>query len=409
MTTYTYEGGRESPSVSRYIVGLALLLAACTGGRASEAPEEPPALVAGVRLEIAERTLIADAVDVAGTVKTKTQMRIASRLQGYVREVRARQGDLAEPGQVLVLLDEGELSARVDRTRAALAEAEMGRDEVTMTLDEAEAGLRASEVDHGYAATTATRYRVLWHRDLISAQDYEATEARRKSAAAAVDQATARLRSLRAREAQMRHRIDQARAEIRAAEIALGDTRVTAPAIGVVVDRRVEPGDLAVPGQPLLVLDDPRAYRLEAEVGESAIGRVRVGQRVPVTLDALGKTLEGRVVEILPAADPASRTVTVKLELSADADLRSGLFGRAHFPMGERQALTVPLSALVDRGQLTGVYVVDLQGVARFRLVTAGERRAGRAEILSGLAAGERIAGDGADRLSDGVRVATGS
>jgi RND family efflux transporter MFP subunit len=284
----------------------------------------------------------------------------------------------------------------------------MGRDEVRTTLEEAEAALRASEADHAYATATATRYRMLWQRELISAQDYEATEAKRKSAGAAVDQATARLRSLRAREAQMRHRIDQARAEIRTAEIALGDTRITAPATGVVVDRRVEPGALAVPGQPLLVLDDFRAYRLEAEVGESTIGRVRMGQRVPVTLDALGRTLEGRVAEIIPAADPASRTVTVKLELPADADLRSGLFGRAHFLMGERQALTVPLSALVERGQLTGVYVVDPQDVARFRLVTAGERRAGRAEILSGLAAGERIAGDGTDRLSDGVRVATG-
>jgi multidrug efflux pump subunit AcrA (membrane-fusion protein) len=394
--------------VTTSVVGLALLLAACTGERVSEAPAEPPAVVAGVRLEVAERALIADAVDVPGTVKTKTQMLIASRLQGYVREVRARQGDRAEPGQVLVLLDQGEPSARADRARAALAEAEMGRDEVRTTLEEAEAALRASEADHAYATATATRYRMLWQRELISAQDYEATEAKRKSAGAAVDQATARLRSLRAREAQMRHRIDQARAEIRTAEIALGDTRITAPATGVVVDRRVEPGALAVPGQPLLVLDDFRAYRLEAEVGESTIGRVRMGQRVPVTLDALGRTLEGRVAEIIPAADPGSRTVTVKLELPADADLRSGLFGRAHFLMGERQALTVPLSALVERGQLTGVYVVDPQDVARFRLVTAGERRAGRAEILSGLAAGERIAGDGTDRLSDGVRVATG-
>ena len=403
------ERWRESLSVSRYIVGLALLLAACSpGGRASEAPGEAPSVVAGVRLEVAEQALIADAVDVAGTVKTKTQMRIASRLSGYVREVRARQGDLAEPDQVLVLLDEGEPSARVDRARATLAEAEMGRDEVRTTLEEAEASHRASEVDHGYAAATATRYRMLWQRDLISAQDYEAAEAKRKSAVAAVDQATARLRSLRAREGQMRHRIDQARAEIRTAEIALGDTRIAAPTTGVVVDRRVEPGDLAVPGQLLLLLDDPRAYRLEVEVGESAIGRVRVGQRVPVTLDALGRTLQGRVAEIIPAADSATRTVTVKLELPADADLRSGLFGRARFLMGERQALTVPLSALVERGQLTGVYVVDPQSVARFRLVTAGERRAGRAEILSGLAAGERVVGDGTDRLSDGVRVATG-
>jgi RND family efflux transporter MFP subunit len=170
----------------------------------------------------------------------------------------------------------------------------------------------------------------------------------------------------------------------------------------------VEPGDLAVPGQPLLVLDDPRAYRLEALVGESAVGRVRLGQTVPVVVDSLGRPLEGRVAEIIPAADPASRTVTVKLDLPADPGLRSGLFGRARFPAGERQALLVPASALVERGQLTAAYVVDGHDIARLRLVTAGARHADRVEILSGLEAGERLVVEGAPRVSDGSRVAPG-
>jgi RND family efflux transporter MFP subunit len=207
----------------------------------------------------------------------------------------------------------------------------------------------------------------------------------------------------------MRYRIDGASAELQAAEIALGETRITAPATGVVVDRRAEPGDLAVPGQPLLVLDDPRAYRLEAVVGESAVGRVQIGQTVPVVVDSLGRTLPGRVAEIIPAADPASRTVTVKLDLPADPGLRTGLFGRARFPAGERQALLIPLTALIERGQLTSTYVVDAQGVARLRLVTAGARYGDRVEILSGLDAGERIVVEGAPRLSDGASVATGS
>ena len=393
-------------SVSRLALGLALLLGACTSERVAEPPGAPAAPVAGVRVGVAELTPVGEAVDAVGTVRTKTQVLIASKVQAYVRDVRARQGDHVEPGRVLVILDERELSARADRARAALAEADMGLDEVGKTLEEAAAALRSAEADHAYADATATRYRTLWQRELISAQDYEAHEAKRKSTAAAVEQARARIRSLRSREAQMRDRIDQAKAEVRTAEIALGDTRITAPATGVVVDRRVEPGNLAVPGQPLLVLDDPRAYRLEAEVGESAVGRVRVGQTVPVTLDSLGRTLEGRVAEIIPAADPTSRTVTVKLDLPADPGLRSGLFGRARFPVGERQALMVPVSALVERGQLTGVYVVDAQGVARLRLITTGERRAERVVILSGLGAGERIVTDGAGRVSDGARVA---
>ena len=344
-----------------------------------------------------------------GTVRTKTQMLVASKVQGYVREVRVRQGDHVERGRVLVTVDERDLASRAERARAALAEAEMSLDEAKRTLEEAEASLRSAEADHAFAEATARRYRGLWQRELVSAQDYEAVEAKRKSTAGVVEQAQARIASLHAREKQMRYRIDAGSAELQAAEIALGETRITAPATGVVVDRRAEPGDLAVPGQPLLVLDDPRAYRLEAVVGESAVGRVRMGETVPVVVDSLGRTLIGRVAEIIPAADPASRTVTVKLDLPADAALRTGLFGRARFPAAERQALLVPLGALVERGQLTSAYVVDAQGIARLRLVTAGARYGDRVEILSGLDAGERIVVEGAPRLSDGASVATGS
>jgi multidrug efflux pump subunit AcrA (membrane-fusion protein) len=385
-----------------------LLLGGCQGERAAEAPGARPPVVSGVRVETATPAAIRDAVEIAGTVRTRTQMVIASKVQGYVREVRAREGDHVEHGRVLVTVDERELAARADRARAALAEAEMSLDEVRRTLEEAEAALRSAAADHAYAEATASRYRRLWQGELVSAQDYEAVEAKRKSAAAAVEQAEARIHSVRAREKQMSYRIDAGAAELRAAEIALGETRITAPATGVVVDRRVEPGDLAMPGQPLLVLDDPRAYRLEAEMGESVVGRVRPGQRVPVVIDSLGRTLEGRVVEIVPAADPSSRTVTVKLDLPADPGLRSGLFGRARFPAGERQALVVPISALVERGQLTTVYVVDDQGIARLRLLTAGTRHADRVEILSGLEAGERVVVEGASRVSDGSQVAAG-
>ncbi|HSB40339.1 MAG TPA: efflux RND transporter periplasmic adaptor subunit [Methylomirabilota bacterium] len=391
------------------IAGLALLLlAACRGEPAAEAPggQAPP--LTGVRVETTTFAPLRAAEEVVGTVRTKTQMVIASKVQGYVREVRARQGDHVERGRVLVTVDDRELTARADRARSALAEAEMGLDEVKRTLEEAEAALRSAEADRAYAEATATRYRQLRQSELISAQDYETVETRHKSTAALVEQAQARIASVRAREKQMGYRIDAAAADLRAAEITLGETRIAAPATGVVVDRRVEPGDLAVPGQALLVLDDPRAYRLEASVGESAVGRVRLGERVPVVLDSLGRTLEGRVAEIIPAADPSTRTVTVKLDLPADPGLRSGLFGRARFPAGERQALLVPIAALVERGQLTAVYVVGADDVAHLRLVTAGARHADRVEILSGLAGGERVVVEGAPRVSDGARVAPG-
>lgn len=392
-------------SGARLLVAGLLLLAGCAGEPEAKAPSARSSPVTGVRVEVAAPASVGETVDAVGTVRSKTQMLVASKVQGYVRDVRGRPGDYVEKGTVLVIVDERELTTRLDRARAVLAEADMGLDEVRKALEEAAAALRSAEADHAYAAHTATRYRELRDRELISAHEYEGIEARRTSTAAAADQARSRIRSLDAREAQMRHRIDQARAEVRTAEIALGDTRIAAPATGVVVDRRVEPGDLAAVGQPLLVLDDPRVYRLEAEVGESSVGRVRIGQAVPVMLDALDRALTGRVAEIIPAADPAARTVTVKLDLDPAPGLRSGLFGRARFPVGVRRALLISAAALVERGQLTGVYVVDGQDVARLRLVTAGARWADRVEILSGLGPGERVVVDGAERVRDGARV----
>lgn len=387
---------------------LSLVLAAC-GREASEAPRAQAPVARGVRVAPATLETVSEGLEAVGTVRSKTQTLISSKVQGYVRQVSPREGELVEKGRLLVVVDDREFLARLARTQAALEEARMALDEVGRLHEEAEAGLRSTEADHRYAEATENRYRQLLDRQLIAAQEYEGTDAKRKSAAAAVEQARARIQALTAREQQVRRRIDQARAELDGAQIALGDTRITAPDSGVVVERRVEPGNLAVPGQPLLVLDDPTHYRFEAEVGESAMARVRLGQTAPVVLDALGRAVEGRVVEMIPAADPASRSVTVKLDLPAATGLRSGLFGRARFPAAERKAVMVPAGAVVERGQLTGIYVVDAQNVARLRLVTAGPRRAERVEILSGLDPGERVVVEGVEGVIDGGRVEVAS
>ena len=386
-------------------VAVALLLVACKGERAGQGPGTAPAVARGIRIEAVELEPVRETIEAVGTVRSKTQTLVASKVQGYVREVRVREGDQVEPGALLITVEEREFRAQVDRDQAAVDEAVSGLDEVRRLLDEAEAALRSAKADHEFAAATAARYRQLIDQHLIAAQDYEQMEARRKSAEAAVEQGQARILSLRAREQQMLRRIEHARAQLRISEVSLSDTRIVAPSTGVVVSRRVEPGNVAVPGQALLVLDDPRRYRLEAEVGESAMRTIRLGQRVPVALDSIGQALDGTVVEIVPASDPASRSVTVKLELPAMPSLRSGLFGRASFATGERRALLVPAGALVDRGQLTGVYVVDEHSVARFRLVTAGARRGDRVEILSGLSPGERLVAAGIERVADGGRV----
>jgi multidrug efflux pump subunit AcrA (membrane-fusion protein) len=387
------------------LAAAAALGAAGCGREPAEAPRATAPVVRGVHLVPAETAALADGVEAVGTVRSRTQRLLAAKVQGYVLEVHAREGDRVEPGRVLVTIDPREYAARVDRARAALAEASMSLEEARRAGEEAAAQHRSAEAEQRYAEAAEQRFRRLYQKELVAAQDWEATDLRRRAAQAAVEAARARIESVGARQSQMRERMAQARAELEVAEIALGDTRVAAPADGVVVERRVEPGNLAMPGPALLVLDDPRYYRLEAVVPESAVSGLRLGQSLPVTLDALGRTVAGRVAELVPAADPATRTVTVKLDLPEGTPVRSGLFGRVRLPGAERRAVMVPVAAVTERGQLTGVFVVDEGGAARLRLVTLGARQGERVEVLSGLAAGERVAAPVPTGLADGARV----
>jgi multidrug efflux system membrane fusion protein len=111
------------------------------------------------------------------------------------------------------------------------------------------------------------------------------------------------------------------------------------------------------------------------------------------------------VSEIVPAADPTTRSTQVRLDLPASPRLRTGLFGRAWIPVGRRQAILVPPEAVVERGQLQGVYTVDPNDIARFRLIRTGPMHPGGVEVLSGLVGGEQVVLSGAERVTDGARI----
>jgi multidrug efflux pump subunit AcrA (membrane-fusion protein) len=136
-----------------------------------------------------------------------------------------------------------------------------------------------------------------------------------------------------------------------------------------------------------------------------------MGEAVPVAIDALGdQPLSGKVAQIVPAADPASRSFTVKIDLPGNKNLRSGIFGRAAFARGTRQAVFVPQSAVTEHGQIQTVYVVGENSMATLRYVTLGSTTAGTAqadsrEVLSGLNAGEIVVAAPAGRELAGKRI----
>lgn len=374
------------------IVGIALIgvmLAGC-GGKQAHPAEAPKAAPVRVRLVTAAQAEAPSQYEATGTVRARTAGTVSARMMGYVREVKFQVGDSVRQGQLLVVLDSREMESATRQAEAGLNEARSALPEVNNAVGAAKAQLELAQA-------TFKRMQDLFDKKSISNQEYDEARARWKVAESGYQMALSRRSQLDAR-------IKQAEAAVAGAQINRGWAEITAPFSGVVTEKRVEPGNLAAPGMPLATIEQAGSFRFEATVAESLLPSVRVGQAVTVELDALGKSFPARVSEIVPSVDAASRAFTVKADLPGAAGLRSGLFGRAVFALGKRSILAVPAGAAAQQGQVQSVLVVQ-DGVARARLVTLGEKLGGQVEVLSGLAAGEKVIHPRPAGLIDGAAV----
>ena len=353
-----------------------MTLAACTSpGPANNATPES---VAGVPLITVERATVPDDLEATGTVRAAQSAQLASQIMGTITAVSVQEGDRVRRGQVLLTIDSAQPHAAYQSASAGL-----------QASDQA---IAAADADYALADATMKRYQMLYDKKSVSPQEYDEVKTRLAAAQARRDAAHAG----RA----------QAEAAVSEANTTVEFTRIRAPFDGVITSKLVDAGAMASPGVPLLMIDDPSRFRLEVQVDEGQIGAARLGAQVPVRIDAPGnQPILGKVVQIVPAADPASRSFTVKIELPVNPLLRSGLFGRAFFPLGQRQAILVPQASLLHRGQLDGVYVVDKDGVASLRYITLGKPSGDGVEVLSGLGNGDRIVSQPGNRELSGKRV----
>jgi RND family efflux transporter MFP subunit len=367
----------------------AAILSGCGGNKA-----HPRAASNGPSVQVQATTASAqewnDAYEATGTVRARTASTLSSKVMAYVRLVTVQVGDRVHEGQELVALDAQDLDANVRRAEAAQAEVSGG-------ISEGDNGVAAAKANLDLAQSTFKRMQELASKKSISNQEFDEASARLKSARAAYDMA-------RARRTQIDSKLAQVEQEIRATKIMRDYTRITAPFAGVITAKSVEPGNLAAPGAPLLTIEREGAFRLEASVDESKLPVVKPGLNVEVALEALDRRLSARVSEIVPQVDAASRAYAVKIDLPALPNLRSGMFGRAWFPMGARKVVAVPTSSIVERGQLQSVFVIE-DGFARNRLITTGNRQQDAVEVLSGLTEGEMVVSRIAPGLTDGRRV----
>lgn len=369
---------------------LALLLAGCGEAKREAAKTATPPAAIPVNVATAAEQSWPAVYEATGTVRARTSAVLAARIAGYIREVRVREGDHVREGDLLVTLDSRDLEVNVGHAAAAL-------EEIRSSIPEAESGIAAATANLELAQSTFRRMQDLLAKRSVSSQEFD-------EAAAKLKAAQAQLAMARARRAELDAQAARVRQDVKAAEVARTYAEITAPFSGLVAAKGAEPGAMAAPGVPLLTIERDGSYRLEANVEESRLGGIRTGQPVAVRLDGVDRAVDARVSEIVPAIDAASRSFLVKIDLPAMPGIRSGLFGRASFTLGQRTPLTIPAAAVRENGQLQSVFVAD-QGVARTRLVTIGERSGDRAEVLSGLAAGDKLVFPVPATLTDGAAI----
>ena len=297
---------------------------------------------------VVEKRQVDDIVDWPGTVRSRSVANVAPKMMARVLEVRVSAGTAVKQGDVVAVLDDRELRSRAEQARAALA---------------------AAEAQAGQAESDLRRARMLIQKQATTPQDLEAAESRAKAT---------------------RAQVAQARDGLSEVQVTLGDTTLRAPFDGVVAERLVDPGDMAAPGKPVVVIHDPQSLRLEADVGERCAAPLAIGQEIPVRLESLQRDVAGRIEVIAPVADPQSRTFLIKAALPPQADLRAGIFGTLRVTCGTHSALLIPALAVTRSGQLEGVRVVTEGGV-RTRNVRTGKAYGDQVEVLSGVQEGDKV------------------
>lgn len=286
---------------------------------------------------------------VPASVEAKETTIISSRLLARITAIHVRAGDYVEQGDLLLELEKTDLLARAqqagDRVRS-----------VEARLTEARQNLRRAEELH--------------QRGLIAVADRDA--ARADAAALEAD-------------------LSSARQALEEAQAAVGFSEIHSPIAGRVVDRFAEPGDTASPGAQLLSLYNPFSLRVEARVREQLALALEVGQSMSVEVPSVSKTFTATIEELVPAADPGSRSFLVKAILPSEKQLLPGMYARLLVPAGERERLLIPLDRVARVGQLDVVWVAQQDERLR-RFVRLGQPTGdGWVEVLSGLEAGDRL------------------
>lgn len=347
----------------------ALMLSSC--GHKEEKAAPPP--VVDLPVALATSGTVQSQATASGTIEADDRVQLVARVPGVIRAPGLYDGQPVRRGQVLATIDARQADAAAQRARSAL---------------------QAAQAEHEKASSDVVRDAPLADSGALSRDAYRSEQLRAEVAAASVR---------------------QAQAALAAAEADRSYTMIISPVDGVVVARHVRDGDMAMPGSPVATVEGRGRLLFRFASPHDSLAGFAPGQTVTVLLDGReDRPVLGRVRSVVPSADPATRRHTVEVLLPSGSAITSGMFGRVRLPTDGGQSdvddvVTVPASAVVDRGGLTGVFVVRTDRSIAFRWVRPGVPVGDRIAILSGLAAGERVLARVDATVRDGAKLKGGA
>ncbi|MCF6246292.1 MAG: efflux RND transporter periplasmic adaptor subunit [Desulfobacula sp.] len=323
-----------------------------------------------------EQKNISQMYEAVGTIRPLTESVIESQVSAKVVSVSFVPGKAVKKGQVLIQLDARRLNTRLKQAKEGLSVARNNLKQTNKSMDEAKAGR-----DQARAAYKRTKK--LFAADIVPSQKLEIDKS-------IFLQAKARFEKSQEAELSAKASIRQAQQIVQEADIAFGYSKITSPADGIVAKRMIDPGDLAVPGKPLMVIQTSGALRLEANVREGLINKIRLGQTYQVKIEILRKMISTTIQEIVPYADPTTRTFLVKASLPRTPGVYPGMFGRLLIPVEKEQTLLIPTKAVRRVGQLE-LILVKQKGTWQSVYIKTGKQFDNKIEVLAGLTGNETI------------------
>ena len=345
------------------MVGVSLLTAAlgltgCGGDAEPTAVEQQNKTVKADVVNVSVGMVPLKAV-VPGSVVPDQKAQIASRIMGYIENLKVKVGDEVNRGQLLFKIDAGDINSKISQARSGFQQAKAALEDAAADFD---------------------RFTKLYQERAVSKQQYD---------------------KIRLQYSVAQENLASASAGLKQARDQLNYANVRAPFSGVIVQKMANEGSLAAPGAPIVVMENLSSLSVQTQVSGDLYAALRIGDKAVVKIDGIKKPFDATIYTLVSSADPATRTHTVKLSLPDVTDVNSGTFARVSFIRGERQTMMLPSSAIVNRAGIEGVFVVE-HGKAFFHMVRTGAELDGMVEIQAGLVVGEQIVVSNNEQLMNG-------